>query len=255
MSINSKYLQDKALAEQTIQQSDQIMTSYELQARREQEESDQFISTTLEEMEEVRDLSDIDLSDVQELNQPKGTAQTLDAYAAEDDLTLTENEKKLTVKQRKFARLMATKKYSAVEAAKLAGYYYTSAARDAYKLLRNETVQAVIKERIPAENKLANLDENYIIERLLKIADKAEAAIPFLDRDGNPTGVYAFNGDLAVKALDKVAAIKGFNKATGVAKKVEESTQKALEGHVEEVDMLPVDILNIAERIKKKKKD
>ena len=46
------------------------------------------------------------------------------------------------------------------------------------------------------------LTKEWVIERLIENANRAMQNVPVLDRDGRPTGVYRYEGQVANKALE-----------------------------------------------------
>jgi hypothetical protein len=89
------------------------------------------------------------------------------------------------------------------------------AAQSASRLLKNqragirERVAEILQEReqIDAEGtKLAiertAIDKEWVIERLRENVERAMQAQPVIDRAGNPTGSYVYNGAAANRALE-----------------------------------------------------
>src|SRR5277367_4551446 len=96
-----------------------------------------------------------------------------------------------------------------------AGFAKAGAAQSASRLLKSqragirERVAETLQEReqIDAEGtKLAiertAIDKEWVIERLRENVERAMQARPVLDRAGNPTGSYVYNGAAANRALE-----------------------------------------------------
>ena len=96
-----------------------------------------------------------------------------------------------------------------------AGFAKVGAAQSASRLLKNqragirERVAEILQEReqIDAEGtKLAiertAIDKEWVIERLRENVERAMQARPVIDRAGNPTGSYVYNGAAANRALE-----------------------------------------------------
>jgi phage terminase small subunit len=96
-----------------------------------------------------------------------------------------------------------------------AGFAKAGAAQSASRLLKNqragirERVAEILQEReqIDAEGtKLAiertAIDKEWVIERLRENVERAMQARPVIDRAGNPTGSYVYNGAAANRALE-----------------------------------------------------
>ena len=96
-----------------------------------------------------------------------------------------------------------------------AGFAKAGAAQSASRLLKSqragirERVAEILQEReqIDAEGtKLAiertAIDKEWVIERLRENVERAMQAQPVLDRAGNPTGSYVYNGAAANRALE-----------------------------------------------------
>jgi phage terminase small subunit len=96
-----------------------------------------------------------------------------------------------------------------------AGFAKAGAAQSASRLLKSkragirEHVAEILQEReqIDAEGtKLAiertTIDKEWVIETLRENVERAMQAKPVLDRAGNPTGLYVYNGAVANRALE-----------------------------------------------------
>jgi len=96
-----------------------------------------------------------------------------------------------------------------------AGFAKAGAAQSASRLLKNqragirERVAEILQEREQidaAGTKLAiertAIDKEWVIERLRENVERAMQAQPVMDRAGNPTGSYVYNGAAANRALE-----------------------------------------------------
>ena len=96
-----------------------------------------------------------------------------------------------------------------------AGFAKVGAAQSACRLLKNqragirERVAEILQEREQidaAGTKLAiertAINKEWVIERLRENVERAMQAQPVLDRAGNPTGSYVYNGAAANRALE-----------------------------------------------------
>lgn len=81
---------------------------------------------------------------------------------------------------------------------------------EGFKLLRKPKILAAVQcaQRQLVNSK--NLDREKILDEALDTYYKAKADKPVLDREGNHTGMYVFQGMVAVKALELVCKMCGF---------------------------------------------
>lgn len=99
----------------------------------------------------------------------------------------------------KFAQALASGKTQR-EAYVAAGYKYDEP--NASRLTRNDKVVARVAEL--QERAAANvvLSREWVLERLIENADRAMQAVAVKDREGNPTGEYTYQGNVANRALE-----------------------------------------------------
>lgn len=112
-----------------------------------------------------------------------------------------------------FARALADGK-DTIEAYLWAGYEATADAPEKARKLR---VSKRVKERVAelihnevrrekvATKKAAeklSLTKEYVLSRLIENVERAMQAVPVLDKKGNPTGEYKYEGAVANKALE-----------------------------------------------------
>lgn len=176
----------------------------------------------------------------------------MESVENEEDITLTELEKTLTDKQRKFAWAVAKAKVSGkvnlTQCAIEAGYGEKDASNQASKLNRNALICQVIAARLPAEMKMKAVRDrgpDYVIEKAVTVLERSLQEAPVLDKAGNPTGYYMYDGALALRALDSLANWMGMTKT-----KVE--LGGSADGEAIKVDSRNVNVavLSIADRIR-----
>jgi hypothetical protein len=69
---------------------------------------------------------------------------------------------------------------------------------NAARLRANEIIQRRIAEILGKAAEKAEVNK----ERLKETVERAMQAVPHLDHEGNPTGVYTYQGNVAIKALE-----------------------------------------------------
>jgi hypothetical protein len=142
-----------------------------------------------------------------------------EATEAQLDPTLTELEKTLSEKQLKFAwnlaKARATGKVNLRQCALDAGYSEANSGNVGSELSRNPVICRVVADRLPIELKLKAVKErgpDYVIEKAVTILERALQEKPVLDKHGNPTGYYIYDGALAKSTLDSLANWMGMTK-------------------------------------------
>ena len=131
-----------------------------------------------------------------------------------------------------------------------AGFAKAGAAQSASRLLKNqragirERVAEILQEReqIDAEGtKLAiartAIDKEWVIERLRENVERAMQAQPVLDRAGNPTGSYVYNGAAANRALELLGKELGMfieKRETKVVDEFDNMTDEQVEAWLDE---------------------
>lgn len=103
-----------------------------------------------------------------------------------------------SVRHERFARYLAEGK-SQVESYELAGYepHESNPAR----LSANERVQARVAELRATAAEAAQVDLAWIAQMAKRNAERSMQAVPVLDRDGNETGEYQYQGSVTNGAL------------------------------------------------------
>ena len=91
---------------------------------------------------------------------------------------------------------------NATQAAIRAGYAASTANREGSRLLSNVDVQAAIQAGQKKASEKAELSQQWVLDRLRENAERALQAVAVLDRDGNPTGEYQYEGAVANRSLE-----------------------------------------------------
>lgn len=85
-------------------------------------------------------------------------------------------QKPFTSKQRRYIELRALGVYSGAECARQAGYSVHSARLQAFKLDTKPHIAAAIEEHAMAISARHRLDEDFVIDRLISLADNADTS-------------------------------------------------------------------------------
>jgi len=94
---------------------------------------------------------------------------------------------------------------NATQAAIRSGYSKSSAYQLGHKLLQKPHIRDVITAA-KEERRLHNqVHEDFILSRLVENVERAMESQPILDRAGNETGTYTWNGHVANRALELLA--------------------------------------------------
>ena len=108
----------------------------------------------------------------------------------------------LNARQLGFCRNVVANGGNATKAYVDAGYSPVGANAGAARLLANVSTKAEIAS-IRADVEIeATVDRSYVIANLRENAARAMQAVPVLDRDGNETGVYKYQGSVANRSLE-----------------------------------------------------
>src|SRR5262245_1003515 len=75
---------------------------------------------------------------------------------------------------------------------------------NAARLKANESISRRVKELQEAAAEKVVLTKQWVLDRLKEVVERAMQVEPVLDREGNPTGEYAFQGNVANKALELI---------------------------------------------------
>ncbi len=109
--------------------------------------------------------------------------------------------KPLTPKQQAFVAEYLVD-LNATQAAVRAGYSAKTASETGYENLRKPQIAAAVSEAFAARAKRAELDQDWVLKRLLENVKRAMQAEPVTDREGLSTGEYTYQGNVANKALE-----------------------------------------------------
>lgn len=109
--------------------------------------------------------------------------------------------KGLTVKQDLFVRhYLAT--LEATRAARLAGYSPGIANRRGSLLLKTLRIRVAIEAELHRRRQAAKDEEAYVVEGLKEVAERCMQRVPCKNAAGRPTGVWRFDAQGAVRALE-----------------------------------------------------
>lgn len=109
----------------------------------------------------------------------------------------------MTPKQARFVEEYL-KDMNATQAAIRSGYSADSAAQQGERLLRNADVAAEVAKAIGARSDRVQVDQDWVLSRLVQVAERCMQAEPVTDREGEPTGEYRFEAAGANRALELV---------------------------------------------------
>lgn len=111
----------------------------------------------------------------------------------------------LNPRQRMFVTHYAACK-NATRAAKLAGYSGDENAMGVvgHRLLRNSKIAAGIEKRIGAQIEKLEISHDTVIGWLDEIRTRSMQGEPVLDREGNETGEWKFEGHAAIKSTELI---------------------------------------------------
>jgi phage terminase small subunit len=102
--------------------------------------------------------------------------------------------------------------HCATQAAIRAGYRPLNAGSYASQLLRMPKVQDALAKLKADRVRRTQIDQDFVIEKLVENIERAMQAVPVLDRKGQPTGVYRYEGHVVNEALRMLAKhTGGFN--------------------------------------------
>ncbi len=91
---------------------------------------------------------------------------------------------------------------SAPQAAIRAGQSAWTAHQQASQLAQCALVQGAIQAAVAPRAECPEISQAWVVERLVANATRAMQAVPVVDRDGNPTGRYTYQGSVANRALE-----------------------------------------------------
>ncbi len=91
---------------------------------------------------------------------------------------------------------------SARQAAIRAGQSVGAAPQQASQLVQYALVQGAIQAAVAPRAECPEISQAWVVERLVANATRAMQAVPVVDRDGNPTGRYNYQGNVVNRALE-----------------------------------------------------
>lgn len=94
------------------------------------------------------------------------------------------------------------KDLNATRAAERAGYKHP--LQQGPRLLGNVGVAQAIQAAQAERARKAKIDATWVLEKLIENRARAAQATPVLDREGNPTGEYRYEGSVVNKALELI---------------------------------------------------
>lgn len=106
----------------------------------------------------------------------------------------------LTPKQQRFVDEYLVD-LNATQAAIRAGYSAKTADQQGSRLLANVKVAAAIREARADLQARTQVTQEWVIEKLRENVERAMQAVPVVDRHGNETGEYCWEGQVANTAL------------------------------------------------------
>jgi hypothetical protein len=83
---------------------------------------------------------------------------------------------------------------------------------NAARLKANESISGRVKELQEAAAAKAMVTKRGVLDRLKEVVERAMTAVPVLDGDGNPTGEYTYQGNVANRALELIGKELGMFK-------------------------------------------
>jgi hypothetical protein len=114
----------------------------------------------------------------------------------------------LTPRQQRFAQEYVQGS-NATKAAIRAGYSERAAHVTGNRLLRNDAVRAVISSLAFEASQQARVSAVWVRACLREIVERSMQSIPVLDAQGQPTGVYRYEGAVANRALELLGKDRG----------------------------------------------
>ena len=91
---------------------------------------------------------------------------------------------------------------NATRAAIRAGYSEKTARQMGTENLSKPVIQAAIQEAFQARSDRTNATQDWVLERLEENVERAMGRVPVLDREGNETGEWTYQGSVANRSLE-----------------------------------------------------
>lgn len=111
------------------------------------------------------------------------------------------DEHGLTRKQARFVKEYK-KDLNAKQAAIRAGFSPKTAEQYAYQLLQKTSVREAIDKQTLETNKKCELTVEFVVNGLMENYRRAMQLVEVLDKEGNPTGEFEYEGAVANKSLE-----------------------------------------------------
>ena len=109
----------------------------------------------------------------------------------------------LTDKQRRFCEEYLID-LNATQAAIRAGYSQNTARQIASENLSKLDIQEYLTQLKSERSERVSLNADWVMTRLRENVERAMQLTPVLDRNGNPTGVFRYDGAVANRALELI---------------------------------------------------
>ena len=138
----------------------------------------------------------------------KVVSEIVKSEAQEED---RKQEKKLTEKEKAFCQEYL-KDFNGTQSAIRAGYSENSAKEIAYENLTKHHIAQYLQQLIDKRAEKTELSAKWVLDNLVKVADRCLQQEPVLDSKGFPTGEYKFNSMGANKALELIGKHLGLFK-------------------------------------------
>ena len=120
----------------------------------------------------------------------------------------------MTAKQRRFVEEYLID-HNATQAAIRAGYSENGAKSAGSRLLANVNVGPAVEKAIAERSGRTGITQDYVLNGLKENADRAMQAIEVFDKEGNATGEWVWNGNVANQAFKLLGDALGMFK-TGI---------------------------------------
>ncbi len=112
-------------------------------------------------------------------------------------------KRSLTPKQKLFTQEY-TKDLNSTKAAIRAGYSRRTADRIGPELLGETWVAEAVQQALQKRSDKVELDAEWVLREFKEIYDRSMAHKPVLDRQGNTTGQWQYDGSNAIRALENI---------------------------------------------------
>ena len=112
-------------------------------------------------------------------------------------------DKPLTARQSMFVEEFLDD-LNATQAAVRAGYSRRSARQTASENLSKPNIVAALQKAMAERAKKLKVKQEWVLEKLVENVERAMQVTEMLDRDGNPTGEFVYQGAVANKALELI---------------------------------------------------